>query len=261
MVLCQLREAGYEPTSERVDTAECLSAALASREWDIVICDYKMPRFSAPAALALLKNTDLDLPVIVVSGTIGEETAVLAMKAGAHDYVMKNNRRRLVAAIEREVREAARRRAQRESERALRLTEEQLRIAREVQQGLFPAPALKFWGWISPAPPILPRRRGRLFRLYSHARRLRRHRRGRRQRSWPGPRPPHGADSGVPARPGPPVFGPERNLGGANKLLDKNFGESVLSPWFSHGSAPPPARWFTPARGTRIATSWVHRGL
>jgi len=104
-----------------------MTAALNQQEWDIILSDFAMPRFSAPAALALLKRSGLDLPFIIVSGAIGEETAVTAMQAGAHDYVMKGKLARLLPAIERELREAKVRREHRQAEKALKESEEKYR--------------------------------------------------------------------------------------------------------------------------------------
>ena len=101
-----LRRAGYDVRSERVETPEAFQSALAAQPWDIVIADWHMPDFSAPAALALLKETGLDLPFIILSGVVGEEEAVAAMKAGAHDYIRKGNPARLIPAIDRELRDA-----------------------------------------------------------------------------------------------------------------------------------------------------------
>lgn len=106
LLLDQLRRAGYDPAWERVETAEAMSSALDRQEWDIVIADYTMPQFKGIEALGLLQERDLDIPFIMLSGTIGEDVAVAAMKAGAHDYIMKNNTARLVPAIERELNEA-----------------------------------------------------------------------------------------------------------------------------------------------------------
>ena len=97
-----------------------MKQALADREWDVITSDYNMPGFSALAALDILKESGLDLPFIVVSGKIGEDQAVATMKAGAHDYVMKQNLSRLAPAIEREIREAGERRMRREAEVALK---------------------------------------------------------------------------------------------------------------------------------------------
>jgi signal transduction histidine kinase len=117
LVVRQLRRNGYEPTVDRVQTAPDMRDALDRRPWDIVLADYDMPAFSAFAALAVLKESGLDIPFIIVSGTIGEDTAVEAMRSGAQDYMIKGNLARLLPAIEREVREAERRR-ERIAERA-----------------------------------------------------------------------------------------------------------------------------------------------
>jgi len=122
-----LRSGGYAPVFERVETPTAMTAALNQQEWDIILSDFAMPNFSAPAALALLKRSGIDLPFIIVSGAIGEETAVTAMRAGAHDYVMKGKLARLLPAIERELREAEVRREHRQAEEALRESEEKYR--------------------------------------------------------------------------------------------------------------------------------------
>jgi hypothetical protein len=118
---------GYEVTHERVDTAAAMADALARRSWDLVLSDFSMPTFNAPAALEVLRASGLDLPFIIVSGTIGEDVAVAAMKAGAHDYLTKRNLARLVAAVERELREAAERQARKAAEAQLRASEAHLR--------------------------------------------------------------------------------------------------------------------------------------
>ena len=115
----ELERDGYESTFKRVDTAEAMAAALDEQAWDLVIADYSMPSFSSPAALKLLKEKELDLPFIIVSGTIGEDRAVEAMKAGAHDFILKNNLKRLLPAIQRELREASGRRARLRAEARL----------------------------------------------------------------------------------------------------------------------------------------------
>ena len=111
LLLRGLSRGGFEPEFERVDTPEAMAAALNGKRWDIVISDYAMPNFSGLGALSILKESALDLPFILVSGTIGEDLAVEAMRAGAHDYVMKGNLQRLSTAIERELRDAEVRRA------------------------------------------------------------------------------------------------------------------------------------------------------
>lgn len=120
LLLHELRKGGYAPEYLSVCTAEGVKRALGDREWDIVTSDYNMPGFSALGALDILKKSGLDLPFIVVSGKIGEDQAVAAMKSGAHDYVMKHNLSRLVPAIEREIRDSGERRLRREAEVALK---------------------------------------------------------------------------------------------------------------------------------------------
>ncbi len=108
----------YELESVRVASAEEMSAAL-EKPWDVIISDYLMPNFDGLDALRLLQKRNLDIPFIIVSGAIGEEIAVNAMKGGANDYVMKGNLPRLVPAIERELREAESRRLRRQGETAV----------------------------------------------------------------------------------------------------------------------------------------------
>jgi two-component system, cell cycle sensor histidine kinase and response regulator CckA len=122
-----LTRAGYELISERVETPEAMRAALGAREWDVILCDYSMPHFNALAALALLEETGLDTPFIIISGTVGEESAVEAMRAGAQDYLMKDKLARLAPTIEREIQEAENRRARRQAEAELRASEVQYR--------------------------------------------------------------------------------------------------------------------------------------
>ena len=139
LILRELRRGDYEPASERVDTPAAMKSAVDNNTWDIVISDHNMPGFSAPAALTLLKSSGLDLPFIIVSGAIGEDVAVAAMKAGAHDYVMKGNLARLNPVVERELQEAEQRRARRRAENKERrlheeLTEQHRRLDEEHRQ-------------------------------------------------------------------------------------------------------------------------------
>ncbi|HEY3228310.1 MAG TPA: PAS domain S-box protein, partial [Roseiflexaceae bacterium] len=127
LVVHELRRGGYDPVCERVETPMAMHAALDRTRWDLVIADYTMPQFDASAALALLQERGLDLPFIIVSGTIGEERAVAIMKAGAHDYIVKNRLARLVPAIARELREASERTARRQAELSLHESEERFR--------------------------------------------------------------------------------------------------------------------------------------
>jgi two-component system, NarL family, sensor histidine kinase UhpB len=110
LLIAEIRNGGFEPLHRRVFTPEGVAEALAGDSWDIVISDYTMPQFSALAALRLVQEHDPDLPFIINSGNIGEDIAVEAMRAGAHDYVMKSNLSRLTAAVERELRESVLRR-------------------------------------------------------------------------------------------------------------------------------------------------------
>jgi PAS domain S-box-containing protein/putative nucleotidyltransferase with HDIG domain len=127
LMIRQLRKGGFDPNWERVETAEAMEAALDREQWDVILCDYKMPHFSAPAALKLVKEKNIDIPFIIVSGAIGENTAVTAMKSGAHDYLMKDKLAKLVVTIEREIREAKMRQEKKKAEEALRKSEENFR--------------------------------------------------------------------------------------------------------------------------------------
>ena len=127
LLLRELRQGGFEPAAERVETEETMCAALGRQPWDLIIADYALPHFSAPAALAVLRDTKLDVPFIIVSGQIGEETAVAMMRGGAHDYIMKSNLARFLPAVQRELREAEVRRERARAEEALRESEEKYR--------------------------------------------------------------------------------------------------------------------------------------
>ncbi|MBM4325221.1 MAG: response regulator [Deltaproteobacteria bacterium] len=129
----ELKRGGYDPIFERVETPETMRKALLNQIWDIVISDHSMPHFSSPAALAILKESGLDLPFMIVSGTIGEDVAVAAMKAGAHDYIMKDNLTRLVPAIERELKEAALRQERKRAEGEKEKLQAQLTQAQKME--------------------------------------------------------------------------------------------------------------------------------
>jgi diguanylate cyclase (GGDEF)-like protein/PAS domain S-box-containing protein len=120
LLLAELRRGGYDPTYERVQTAEAMSAALADRLWDIVMADFSLPHFSGPAALKLLQDSGRDLPFIIVSGGIDEDTALELMKTGASDYIMKGNLQRLLPVVARDLRAAAVRRERRQAEAKFR---------------------------------------------------------------------------------------------------------------------------------------------
>jgi len=126
LVLRELRLGGFEPTWDRVDDRPSMTEALDRESWDLIISDHQMPRFSAPAALSLLKERNLDIPFFVVSGLMREEEAVVAMRAGARDYFVKDKLARLAAAVERELQEVETRRAQRRAEEKSREAEQTL---------------------------------------------------------------------------------------------------------------------------------------
>src|SRR5579862_2463336 len=115
-IVRELQRGGYNVDFERVETATAMETALRSRDWDLVISDYSMPLFGGAAALGLYQQSGLDVPFILVSGTMGEDIAVEMVKAGAHHYVMKENLTKLVSAVDRELRSAQERRIRRQME-------------------------------------------------------------------------------------------------------------------------------------------------
>jgi two-component system, cell cycle sensor histidine kinase and response regulator CckA len=138
LLLRELRRGGYNPDYVRVETAAEMQAALDRQTWDIVIADYTLPRFSAPEALVLLQQKQQDIPFIIVSGTIGEEAAVAAMRSGAHDYLLKDNLTRLVPAVARELRESQERQQRLWAEQALQESEERFRqLAENITESVF----------------------------------------------------------------------------------------------------------------------------
>ena len=133
LIVRQLERPGIALEHFRVDTHDSFVNALANAAWDVVICDHSMPHFSSREALAVLQARELDCPFIIVSGTIGEDAAVEAMRAGAHDYVLKNNLVRLAPAIDRELKDAELRRQAREERQARRAIERQLQQAQKME--------------------------------------------------------------------------------------------------------------------------------
>jgi diguanylate cyclase (GGDEF)-like protein/PAS domain S-box-containing protein len=132
-----LRRGGFEPQHERVESAAAMRAALERQSWDAVISDFKLPEFSGLDALAILRATGLDIPFILVSGSVGEETAAQLMKAGAHDYLLKENLARLAPALERELKEAEVRAAHREAQRELSESEARFRSLTEMSSDFY----------------------------------------------------------------------------------------------------------------------------
>jgi PAS domain S-box-containing protein len=127
LIEMELRRHGFDLTSERVDTARAMNSALVRQTWDVIVSDYTIPGFGGIEALEVLHESGLDLPFIIVSGAIGERVAVEAMKAGAHDYVLKDNLARLGPVVQRELQEAAGRQTRRQTEELLRASEERYR--------------------------------------------------------------------------------------------------------------------------------------
>lgn len=120
LLMREIRKGGFDAEFLRVDSEKAMQEALINQTWDICITDHNMPLFDSTQALTLIKKSSLDIPVVIVSGSIGEDIAVRAMKEGAHDYIMKDNLTRLIPAIERELRDAEGRKARREAEAAIR---------------------------------------------------------------------------------------------------------------------------------------------
>lgn len=131
-MLHELQKVGYETAWKRVETQAALKQTLSEQTWDLIVCDYSLPQFNALQALEILKDSGMDLPFIIVSGAIGEETAVTALKAGAHDFLIKGNYARLGPTIERELREAESRRERRQAIEALREKERLLSEAQRI---------------------------------------------------------------------------------------------------------------------------------
>jgi len=137
---------------QRVDTAAAFTAALDGAAWDVVVADHRMPSFSALEALRLFQASGLDIPFLIVSGAISEHDAVAAMKAGAHDYLMKDSLARLGPAVDRECKEAEQRAARRRADAALRKSEAELRaVMAHVPDGLLTVSASGLLASMNPA--------------------------------------------------------------------------------------------------------------
>jgi signal transduction histidine kinase len=127
LIIHEIKRGGYRCEFERVEDLGGMEACLKHRHWDAVISDFNLPQFSATAALQAVQRSGIDLPFIVVSGTVGEDVAVQMLHAGAHDYIMKDNLRRLVPALERSIRDASLRRERLAADEMLRTTLEELK--------------------------------------------------------------------------------------------------------------------------------------
>ncbi len=138
LLLRELGRGGYEVTHERVQTADAMRAALLGGAWDIVLSDFNLPQFDAAGALRTLHATGLDIPFIIVSGTVGEETAVASLQAGAVDFLLKGKLARLIPAVERGLRDRRDREARREAQRALLVSEQRYRqIVEATNEGVW----------------------------------------------------------------------------------------------------------------------------
>ncbi|MEP6495898.1 MAG: response regulator [bacterium] len=134
LILHELKRSYDVIESQRVETASDMRTALAAASWDLVLCDWSMPQFNALGALQVLRSSGLDIPFIIVSGTVGEDTAVEGMRNGAQDYVLKNGLARLTPAIARELRERRSRDSRRQTEESLRVSE--VRFSRLAESGI-----------------------------------------------------------------------------------------------------------------------------
>lgn len=128
LLLRELEGNDYEVEYQHIENATSMQAAIENTPLDLILCDYTLPQFQAMQALDILKHSGKDLPFIIVSGTIGEETAVEALKAGAHDFIVKGNYARLGPAIERELRDAESRRERKAAIEALHISESHYRM-------------------------------------------------------------------------------------------------------------------------------------
>ncbi|MFO7666932.1 MAG: PAS domain S-box protein [Desulfobacterales bacterium] len=131
LTILALEKGGYDPVHKRVEDAAAMRKALLEKTWDVILCDYQLPQFNGLDAINLLKETGIDIPLIIVSGAIGEETAVECMRLGACDYIMKRNLPRLSSAIERELKEAESRLLRKRAEEALGESESKYKLITE----------------------------------------------------------------------------------------------------------------------------------
>jgi PAS domain S-box-containing protein len=157
LVLQELESAGYHVTWERLQTAAAMQEALDRRSWDLILSDYRMPQFSGPEALAVLKAHHVDVPFLILSGTVDEEQAVESLKAGAHDFLSKFKLARLVPAIERELREARVRRESEEVRQQHAVSEERYRLlVEQIPAVLYIASAQELGQVLYVSPQIEP---------------------------------------------------------------------------------------------------------
>lgn len=138
LLLHALRQAGYEPSAAQVQSAQGMRSQLGKRTWDLVISDYVVPGFGGLAALRVLQESEHDIPFIIVSGKIGEDVAIEALKAGANDYLLKDRLSRIGPAIDRALKEVAQRRKRKQAEQGMRESEERYRrLVESCPEGMF----------------------------------------------------------------------------------------------------------------------------
>lgn len=131
LLIRNLKKGGYNPVYERVETASLMKKSIKEKQWDIILCDYSLPGFNAPAAISILKEANIDIPIIIVSGVIGEETAMDCMRLGARDYIMKDKLSRLCTAIARELEDAEVRKKEKSAKERLLHEENRFRVLAE----------------------------------------------------------------------------------------------------------------------------------
>lgn len=148
LLIDALREGGFAPQYLRVETEAAYRAAVTEQSWDVIIADYVLPRFSGIAAIRIARDIGIDLPIIMVSGKTGEDTAVEAMRTGAHDYLLKGNLARLVPAIQRELTDMQVRQERKEAEKELRLLSTALESA---VNGIVVTNSAGTISWVNPA--------------------------------------------------------------------------------------------------------------
>ena len=136
LLIHELRKGGYNPLYERVENAAAMKEALQVKQWDIILCDYALPKFNAPSVIAILKEANIDIPLIIISGTIGEETAIECMHLGARDFLMKSNLSLLCPAIARELKESTIRTKKKQVESQKKAVLEALRNSEEKHRAI-----------------------------------------------------------------------------------------------------------------------------
>ena len=129
LIIRELEKDGYHPFYERVETADAMKKALQEKQWDMILCDSNLQKFDAPSAIAVLKETNIDIPLIIISGSIGEDAAAEYMRIGAKDFITKGNLSRLCPAVNRELKDAEVRKKQKQAEAKLQQTVDNLRKA------------------------------------------------------------------------------------------------------------------------------------